>query len=273
MKDLPKRIATALAGIAILVSTLYWGGTLGALLITMLASIGMVVEFSQMAIKTSDQKEKRWILILTTVAVYMVAYLNPALIEELAALAFVALSLYYLATAKRHTGEELYSHNRDWMVSLFALIYLVLMPLALPKLRGFENGFHWCMLFLFMVFATDTGGYFIGKTLGKHKLYELVSPKKTWEGAVGGWAACVLVAVVYSQTALRQYSTVGILALGAGMGVLAQVGDLCESLLKRGFHVKDSGNILPGHGGILDRCDSIVFSAPIMYAGVRLLQQ
>ncbi len=134
---------------------------------------------------------------------------------------------------------------------------------------GAHAGAGFVVLALALAWASDTGAYFAGRFLGKHKLYEAVSPKKTVEGALGGLAASVLSALV------AHFWFLPVLPLGEGIalaviaGGLGQAGDLGESLLKRSFGVKDSGGIVPGHGGILDRVDALLLTGTITYLYVR----
>jgi len=125
---------------------------------------------------------------------------------------------------------------------------------------------------LSLAWASDTGAYFAGRFLGKHKLYEAVSPKKTVEGALGGLAASVLSAVVAHFWFLPELPLVEAVVLGLVAGGLGQAGDLGESLLKRTFHVKDSGGIVPGHGGILDRVDALLITGTMTYLYVRWIR-
>lgn len=116
-----------------------------------------------------------------------------------------------------------------------------------------------------MVFAGDTGAYFAGRSFGRHKLYELISPKKTVEGAIGGLIASIFAGWLTSQWLLPMSASHGMF-LGAACGAVGQIGDLVESLFKRATHTKDSGTLLPGHGGLLDRLDGVLFAAPILQA-------
>ncbi len=139
--------------------------------------------------------------------------------------------------------------------------------LALRDLEGgVDNlGRSWLLFSMLVVFACDTGAYAVGRLVGRHRMAPRVSPNKTWEGAAGGFAASVgaalLVGVVFELAApVWQQALIGAVA-----SVAAQVGDLAESVLKRAANVKDSGSIMPGHGGILDRLDSILFALPAVY--------
>ena len=128
------------------------------------------------------------------------------------------------------------------------------------------------LLPLLTTWASDIGAYAVGRAIGRHKLIPSVSPGKTVEGAIGGLVASMLVAWLYAQYVLRptthlgfKWTPIGVLAFGALISIAAQIGDLAESLLKREARVKDSSKLLPGHGGILDRFDSLFFVMPVAY--------
>jgi phosphatidate cytidylyltransferase len=137
--------------------------------------------------------------------------------------------------------------------------------MALLRRDAGDDGPAFVVLALVLSWFSDTGAYFAGRFLGKHKLYEAVSPKKTVEGAIGGLIFAVLGALAGHFLYLRSLPLVDALVLGLVAGGLGQVGDLGESLLKRSFGVKDSGGIVPGHGGILDRVDALLVTATITY--------
>ena len=123
----------------------------------------------------------------------------------------------------------------------------------------------WIFFLLVVTFANDTGAFYGGKLFGKHKLYESVSPKKTWEGSIGGLFFAYIVAIAFLKIFRLHAIDLSIILLIFLLSVAGQVGDLAESMLKRNFSVKDSGALLPGHGGILDRIDSLLFAAPVLY--------
>jgi phosphatidate cytidylyltransferase len=128
-----------------------------------------------------------------------------------------------------------------------------------------HDGPGFCVLTLMLAWFGDTGGYFAGRFLGKHKLYEAVSPKKTVEGALGGLAGSVVGALSASFVYLRSLPVTHAILLGIIGGAAGQAGDLAESLLKRSTGVKDSGSIVPGHGGILDRVDALILTSAAVY--------
>ena len=132
---------------------------------------------------------------------------------------------------------------------------------CLAKIHAFEHGGAWVLLAMFVAFLSDTGAYFVGRFFGRHKLYPSLSPKKTIEGSLGGLATATLGVLVLQQTLLFEVlPLIDALGLGIIAGALGQAGDLLESLLKRSYGVKDSGAIMPGHGGLLDRSDALMFT-------------
>jgi phosphatidate cytidylyltransferase len=139
----------------------------------------------------------------------------------------------------------------------------------LVALRGFEDGRNWIFLALFATFGSDTAAFFIGRALGRHPLAPRISPAKTWEGAVAGVAGAILVSLFFilptPLTLSHHLNWAQAIVLGLLVSVFGQLGDLIESLLKRTVGVKDSGKLIPGHGGVLDRMDSIVFAGVVVY--------
>ena len=117
---------------------------------------------------------------------------------------------------------------------------------------------------MFGTWASDTFAYIFGCAFGKHKLMPAVSPKKSVEGAVAGFLGCILVVVILGSCWLN-FPVGKVLGLGLLVGIVAPLGDLVESILKRSCNIKDSGNFFPGHGGVLDRCDSLLFAVPVAY--------
>jgi len=132
--------------------------------------------------------------------------------------------------------------------------------------RGFARGPEMVLWMLLLVFAADIGAYFAGRSLGRHKLAPRVSPGKTWEGAIGGLVAVGLVA--FAGTVHLGLPVAAGIAFGCAVGIFSVIGDLTESMFKRAAGLKDSGSLLPGHGGILDRIDSVTAAAPLYALGL-----
>ena len=159
-------------------------------------------------------------------------------------------------------------YNANVAPTMLGMIYCGWFPLHLLFLRNlesakFHDGLGFVVLMFMAVLLTDTGCYYAGRHLGKHKLAPVISPNKTIEGSVGGAICAVIGAVVIGgYIGIQWYVSV---LLGLLCTAFAQIGDLSESLIKRDAGVKDSGDSLPGHGGFLDRCDSYILTIPVMY--------
>jgi phosphatidate cytidylyltransferase len=136
---------------------------------------------------------------------------------------------------------------------------------AMSALRAAPHGVAWAAVVLVSTWANDTFAYFAGRAFGRHKLWPAVSPKKTWEGAVAGFCGGVVGLLVMRRWLPPDMDVPFCLAVGAIAGVAAPLGDLCKSMVKRAYQVKDFGGLLPGHGGVLDRIDGILFVAPIVW--------
>ena len=151
----------------------------------------------------------------------------------------------------------------------FGIPYFALPTAAVYTLRQIDP---WVVfLLLAIVWLGDTAAYYVGSRIGRHKLAPVISPKKSWEGAAASFAIAMIAAVIWSQVRLGRLE-IGILVASALTSVAAQIGDLVESMIKRGSGVKDSGSILPGHGGVLDRLDALLFGAPVLLFILWLLQ-
>ena len=141
---------------------------------------------------------------------------------------------------------------------------------AIGLIPFYEQGRMWLILLLCSVILNDTFAYTFGKLFGKHKLHKVLSPNKTWEGSVGGIGGSVLAAVAMQQFFLKEWELLHAVGLGIILGAVSQVGDLMESFIKRSFNVKDASKLIPGHGGILDRCDALMLGAPLVLLYIML---
>jgi len=192
------------------------------------------------------------------------------------ATALAALSLiWWLVAFKLVLGFPASFPNGPWPVARMAPLGLLLIPatlLSLAALHDQANGSWRLMYMLFIVFAADVGAYLVGRNYGKRKLAPAVSPGKSIEGAIGGLVLVALWALAAGPKVfdLNSPAQIGLLVLiSVATAALSIVGDLVESLFKRLRGLKDSGKLLPGHGGILDRIDSILAAAPVFYLGMR----
>lgn len=151
----------------------------------------------------------------------------------------------------------------------FGVLYFAL---PISSLHYLQQADPWLVFLLFaVVWLGDTAAYYVGSKLGRHKMAPVISPKKSWEGSLAGFATSILAAAVWSGWRLGRVD-LELLAAAALTAAAAQVGDLVESMIKRGSGVKDSGNILPGHGGMLDRIDALLFASPVLVLALWLLR-
>ena len=167
--------------------------------------------------------------------------------------------------------EQIANAPRRVALAVLGAVYPGLLLSSLVRIRQLDGGGWWIILTLTVTWLNDTCAYFAGRAFGKHKLYERISPSKTWEGAIGGAIGSVVGAVVVQHFWIPQLAPWGAALIGAGAAILGPVGDLSESLLKRAFGAKDSGRLLPGHGGMLDRIDALIFNAPFVLLCARLM--
>jgi phosphatidate cytidylyltransferase len=149
------------------------------------------------------------------------------------------------------------------------IVYAGFLTMFLALLKTFGGG-DAVLLVLLVAWVADTGAYFAGRFLGNAKLYEAVSPKKTWAGAWGGLAGSLGGAALLKVIHYHQLAWIDVLLIAIPGGILGQMGDLAESMIKRSTGVKDSGSLLPGHGGILDRIDAVLFIAPYVYVYIQV---
>lgn len=150
-------------------------------------------------------------------------------------------------------------------VVVFGVMYIAWTLGHLISLRALANGQNLIFFVLIVTWGVDTGAYYTGKLFGKHKLSPVISPGKTIEGAIGGIISCVGAAFLARWLFLKGLEVNDTVLIGIVLGIISQIGDLSESLLKRSAGFKDSGSLIPGHGGMLDRVDSLIFTVPAFY--------
>jgi phosphatidate cytidylyltransferase len=232
------------------------------------------------------------------VFVIIVSSGRTALLETTATIYGMALTaalapFIFLTAAMRRS--ELSTGYPAAASSVFAFTYIAMPMALLVEIRRQPAGAIWVIYTLLAVWAGDIFAYFVGKAIGRHRMSPEISPKKTWEGAVASILASVIIGTLWIQHGpgisetllgwglidrgsgmwgLEQPSLLPIIFLSAVVNIAAQLGDLVESLIKRGAGVKDSGTILPGHGGMLDRIDAMLFAVPVVwaYGAWRLMQ-
>lgn len=266
---LKKRVITALWGIPLLIAAIWFKQPLPWFTVLVaICGVLAVFEFYRLA-SVSKVKPLTYFGIVWT----LVLILRPPpplfLPQDLILTSGILLSLIWL----------LFQSNKEqafiaWAWTMAGILYVGWLLSYLVALRSMFDGRNLVFFALFITFASDTAAFFIGRALGKHHLAPSISPAKTWEGAIAGILAAVIFSLVFTlpkalTTPNPLYlSAVGswqAILLGVLVSVFGQFGDLVESLLKRNMGAKDSGILVPGHGGILDRIDSIIFAGVIVY--------
>jgi phosphatidate cytidylyltransferase len=247
-RNLVMRVIVALVLAPLSIAIAYAGGWLWTILVT-LAAIGLYVEWLTIIGAAGERR-----VVASGVAALAIAGLCLATGQIDASL--VALALGLAGVAMLSSAQPIWTGG-GFFYAAAAQVASVLV--RLDRVYGFVA----LILILLVVWATDIGGYFVGRGIGGPKLWPRVSPGKTWAGAIGGFAASLIVAAGFAALGLGK--TVPLLLLGAALSIVSQLGDLFESAVKRRFGVKDSSHIIPGHGGLLDRLDGFV-AAVVMAA-------
>lgn len=238
--NLVMRVLAALVLAPLAIAIAYAGGWLWALFVT-LVSIGLFAEWLMVVGAGSAA--------LTGVGTVVIAMMG-------ASVAFGALKTSVVTGLIGGALVTLIARGKFlWAASGFAYAAAALLASILLR-KDLVNGFSALMFVLLVVWATDIGGYFAGRSIGGPKLWPRVSPKKTWAGALGGFAASLAVAAGFAACGIGK--AVPLLLVGAVLSVVSQLGDLFESAVKRRFGVKDSSHLIPGHGGLLDRLDGFI---------------
>lgn len=296
-----KRILTAVVLIPIVLLLVLHVHIIGLELVAALVALLSVHELLKLS-EGYGIKPFRWPTFIFIAAVFATLAVNSAGQTPLLATAslvvvsvFAASIATFLFLTLGMLRADLRSSFPAAMVSAFSFAYVALPFIFLVQLRQQPSGAIWVVYLLVLVWAGDIFAYFVGKSMGRHLMSPRISPKKTWEGAIASLlaglgagfllhkyglqisAALLNAHLIERQDgffALQRPPLVPILILSAILNVAAQLGDLVESLIKRGANVKDSGTILPGHGGMLDRIDALLFAAPILwfYTAWRVLQ-
>lgn len=251
------RILTALVGIPLVLGLVYAGGWAFKIFVLLLA-LGAWRELQLAISRSDDYGGARLVGSVGYAAIFVAVWNGPNLFWATGTLlALLVMSvLFYDSRAKISLAGLAMTLLCTLYVSLFAM---------LPQLREIADG-KWFWLMLFCVWASDTSAFYVGRALGKRKISPL-SPGKSWEGFFGGFVVALLVG--FFAAPLLKIEPMQGAALGALLGVGAPLGDLIESFFKRELETKDFGTLFPGHGGILDRCDSVLFCAVITYFFVR----
>ena len=263
-----KRIVTGLVLAVIVVVLICLGGlpfTAALCIIAILASL----EFYRI-VKSQGLQPLSWLGIAFSILLIANAYIQQYNLSFLPyprdfalPLLLTLMTLVPLIWLLFRTGKDNAFINWGWTIA--GILYTGWLLSFYIQIRFMENGLGWIFLVVACTAMCDVGAYVVGSNLGKHAMASSVSPGKTWEGSAGGLATSIIIAVILAIAFKLPLYYWQMAAAGLIIGVFAQLGDLVESLLKRNMHAKDAGNLLPGHGGILDRIDSHLLIAPVAY--------
>jgi phosphatidate cytidylyltransferase len=182
----------------------------------------------------------------------------------------VAVSAFVLMIARLFSARPVNGAIEDVASTLLGVVYVAMLFAYQVAVRTGEDGKQWLVFLYFIIWASDIGAYSIGIPFGKHRLYAKVSPKKSLEGLLGALVASAAMALLCRVWFMPPIGAGEAIAIAVVLATVGTVGDLVESLFKRSAGVKDSGTLIPGHGGILDRMDSMLFAAPVLYYYLRM---
>ena len=252
------RIISSIVSLPILLAIIYFGTPFHFFLLLEFAIFIGLYEFYRM-IEKGGLGCYKWagiiLGILLSAAIFKGTYINLVIAASV-------ILLFIIRIFEGNTSDNTFSYVSN---TIFGIVYVSFLMSYLGVIRASgDNGRELIFFVLLITWMGDTTAYYGGKGFGKHKLAPAISPKKTVEGAIIGLIGSIVGAII-AKSWFLDISILNAIAAGILIGVFGQFGDLSESIIKRNLQVKDSGGIIPGHGGILDRVDSLLFSAPVFY--------
>lgn len=264
MKNLSYRTISALIALVIFIGIIYFGQSSGAYLLCLLVVVRGSFELARMVFSETYPPFVRRLFVIVNSGLF-VFVTQPAL-KYLANFALISSFVFIasLGVIFHKTFKDLDQILTYIAKSCQGLVYICFLPATVAWTIQTNNGIEWFFCLLTVVFAGDIGAYVFGITMGKKTIAPALSPKKTIQGGIGGLFFSLAAALSFKY--FIPGTPLYVLAIcGLGGGLLAQIGDFFESLIKRVSGVKDSGSIMPGHGGVLDRLDGVLFAAPLFY--------
>jgi phosphatidate cytidylyltransferase len=263
MSNLALRVLTAVVALPLVGALIAWREPLGFGVFVLVVAALALTEYTGITLAGASRR-LRAAVVAIGVGLGVGLYLRPEL-----TFAWLLAAVVAVATAVLFEPGEIAGAGARLGAAGFGVLYLGALPVSLALLhRDAADGSIWVCAAIAVTFANDTGAYFAGRALGRHKLYPAISPAKTVEGAVGGLVGGVAILLAGHFTVARSLTIADCLLVGVPAAVLGPVGDLVESMLKRAAGVKDSGRLLPGHGGMLDRIDALLFVSAWVYVYV-----
>ncbi|WP_375766473.1 phosphatidate cytidylyltransferase [Archangium gephyra] len=266
-KNLVIRTVSALTLLPLVIFLLFKGGVYSAFLLSVAAA---VCTSEYYLITQKKLSPAAWVGIVLSGLLPVLTLKDPA---RTGAAAFWILAFYFFFAFTYHLIRGPLQDAPTRVAHLVTgMLYGSVGLTAVAALRLMPDGMAWSISALVITWSNDTSAYFAGRFLGRHKLYPEVSPNKTWEGFFGGMLGSVVGMFITRGFFYPMLTVTDCLVLGILGGILGPIGDLCESMLKRAYGVKDSGVAIPGHGGILDRIDALLFNAPLVFVYVTFVR-
>ena len=258
-----KRITSGLLGFPLVVIVLIIGNVYVVDIALAIIAILAMDEYFNAISKIA--KPVRWIGYLSCVSIALIHIIPEIFLLPMAIFAIPALLLLLFIQV---IVTEMKTNFKDIAYTLFGILYVVMLIMFFAKINGMENGNILIWYAIFAAWGTDVFAYFVGKYLGKHK-FSKISPNKSIEGCIAGTIGGILIMLIYTYIANTywgmEYSYIVIGLIGFALSIIGQIGDFAASSIKRYVDIKDYSNLIPGHGGMLDRIDSLIFLAPFAY--------
>lgn len=278
---LKTRVISALVGLILLSLAVWFGGVVFAIGIFLMALLGIYEFFSSLSkggfnpVRIVGYLSCLLVLFIglagkVQFVTFVIEYFrNANIFFFFLFTVFVLLFMLIIFFPNRYNLSDI-------SLTFFGIFYIAFSFCFLVMTRNLEGGFYYIWLVFIGAWGTDTSAYFAGIALGKNKILPVISPKKTLEGSIGGVIGCVVITVLYGMLLNHNAYVVPIplyklAILGLLNGVISQIGDWAASAVKRYVNIKDYGSIMPGHGGVLDRFDSILFVSPLVYYFIRFI--
>lgn len=255
---LRQRILTAVIGLPIFLAAIWFGNPWFVVIIAII-SILSSIEFYSITIKEVKHPTIYFAIVIIfflTLSPYYHGFLSRAIILTAAIMILLIWLLFVRVKEKAFL---------NWAFIIAGILYVGWMLGYWSELRNINDGRELVIWSVLIVMSNDTAAFFTGRAFGRHFMAPSISPQKTWEGALGGSIISILISVLFGYILSLPLSYWQLVLSGLGISILAQLGDLVESLLKRNTGVKDSSRLIPGHGGILDRVDSFIFIGAVIY--------
>ena len=254
---LTTRLVTAAVGLPVVLIAVFIGEPLFTVVVALVLAAGAFEICTGAGLPV--RSPYAWIAAAASAALAVASHRGGS--ERDAVLVALAMVTLVLSVFRANPRED----APHWLTVAGAVLYVGWLGHYFVLVRALPDGRDWFLLGLLATFASDTGAYFVGLSVGRHHMVPAISPKKTWEGLAGGVAAAVAATVAVYAASAFAFDLPRALGLGAALAAVAPLGDLAESLLKRGMGVKDLSALVPGHGGVLDRLDSLLFTLPVVY--------